>query len=165
MLARTLCNRHYKHAEAGLIPMPEEMDLAARTRENFWSRVEKGADCWQWKGAMDRNGYGRFSGRGMLMAHRYSYQQHKGDIPVGITVDHLCFNRGCVNPDHLRLLTRSENARNQQSTLRTHCKNGHPFDDGNTAVRRGSRRCKICRNEVERQWKLSRIGRINEIRE
>jgi hypothetical protein len=30
-------------------------------------------------------------------------------IPDGLTLDHLCRNKSCVNPDHLEPVTREEN--------------------------------------------------------
>lgn len=39
---------------------------------------------------------------------------------------------------------------------RTHCKNGHPFDEDNTYLDpRGKRRCRACRAEYDRQRKAS----------
>lgn len=43
--------------------------------------------------------------------HRFSYILYKGDIGDGLTVDHLCNNSACCNPDHLELVTHQENVR------------------------------------------------------
>ena len=48
--------------------------------------------------------------RGTL-AHRAAWTAVYGQIPEGMTIDHLCKNRRCVNVEHLRLLTNYENAR------------------------------------------------------
>jgi len=49
--------------------------------------------CWEWTGARDRKGYGRFRvGRRMHPAHRVAYELFKGPIPEGLTVDHTCQN-------------------------------------------------------------------------
>lgn len=66
--------------------------------------------CWEWQGAVDPNGYGRFhlDGR-MLGAHRVAYLLIAGAIPEGHDLDHLCRNRRCVRPSHLEPVTRQVN--------------------------------------------------------
>jgi hypothetical protein len=76
-------------------------------------RVEGG--CREWTGIFDRYGYARYSGRG---AYRLAYEQFVGEIPAGLTVDHMCFNPRCVEPSHLRLLTRAQNGRNTRARRR-----------------------------------------------
>lgn len=98
-------------------------------------------DCIVWTGAIDRDGYGTLGSR---RAHRIAYEKAHGPIPEGMTVDHLCFNPPCVNPAHLRLLTRSENGRRQRSAMNTHCKNGHEYSPENV-LRSPNRRGRICR--------------------
>ena len=68
--------------------------------------------CWVWPGRLTPDGYGqcRYIGKSML-AHRLSYELHVGPIPAGLTIDHLCRNRCCVNPDHLELVTHKQNQR------------------------------------------------------
>lgn len=68
--------------------------------------------CWNWSRYKDSNGYGRASANGgMDWAHRVYYRRHKGDIPEGYEIDHLCSNPPCVNPDHLEAVTRTEHVR------------------------------------------------------
>lgn len=129
----------------------------------FASRVqvtEQG--CWEWSLWRTPAGYGRakFSGRTSAVgAHRISYETHVGPIPDGMTVDHLCFNPPCVNPEHLRLLTRSENAKNQRDAHKTHCKWGHELSPENVRRRRNGRRdCKTCNRDRER-LRAARIPR------
>ena len=79
----------------------------------FWEKVRKTDECWEWTGTKVL-GYGRIrrgEGRGTVPAHRVSYELHKGDIPEGLEIDHLCANHGCVNPDHLEAVTHVENMR------------------------------------------------------
>lgn len=71
-------------------------------------RVELEGDCWAWQGSIAPNGYGKLGGS---WAHRLSYETFVGPIPEGLDLDHLCRNRGCVNPDHLEPVTRKENLR------------------------------------------------------
>ena len=84
------------------------------------SRLE--GDCIVWTGSLDKDGYGRL-GKGL--AHRCSYAQFVGEIPAGMTVDHVCFRRACINPLHLQLLTRKQNSTRQRSAMSSTCGNGH----------------------------------------
>jgi len=52
----------------------------------------------------------RIGGR-IVYRHRLAYEEAKGPIPEGLTVDHLCFNTRCVNPDHLEAVPNKENVR------------------------------------------------------
>ena len=75
--------------------------------------------CWLWTGRIDRGGYGAISiNRNKYplrpcfikaRAHRVSYEAFRGEIPSGLTLDHLCRVRCCVNPDHLEPVTLKEN--------------------------------------------------------
>ncbi len=69
--------------------------------------------CWGWAGASDRLGYSRLGGKAhTTYAHRLAYELMVGPIPDGTELDHICRNRGCVNPEHLRPCNHSENLRN-----------------------------------------------------
>ena len=71
-----------------------------------------GDGCWLWTKSIDYGGYGRIGQRGVnARAHRVSYEHFVGPIPDGLSLDHLCRNRRCVNPDHLEPVTGSENTR------------------------------------------------------
>lgn len=43
--------------------------------------------------------------------HRFIYRAHKGELPEGHEVDHICRNRACCNPSHLRAIERSDHMR------------------------------------------------------
>ena len=84
----------------------------------FWAKVDKSGDCWNWTGAHDGHGYGHLSrwinGRAKnFKAHRYVLMLAGLDI-ASTDVDHKCFNRSCVRPEHLRAATRKQNLENQQ---------------------------------------------------
>lgn len=81
-----------------------------------------------------------------------SYELHKGSIPEGLELDHLCRNPRCVNPDHLEAVTHKENVRRGLSPAalnvrKTHCPMGHPLRDGNIYWRpdgKNYRECLAC---------------------
>jgi len=80
--------------------------------------VNEDTGCWKWTASCARNGYGQFmssvkDGRMWYRAHRFSYLAHKGDIPAGMVVMHICDNPGCVNPDHLTVGSQAENIRDR----------------------------------------------------
>jgi len=82
-------------------------------RERFFDKVspEPNSGCWLWDATGDEKGYGFLKiGNRHHRAHRVSYQLHKGPIPKGMVVDHLCSVRCCVNPDHLEAVSHRENA-------------------------------------------------------
>lgn len=72
-----------------------------------------GSNCWEWMGAKDKKGYGRFNaevnGRNLSLAHHFSWILVNGDIPIGFQILYHCDNPSCVNPSHLFLGTNSDN--------------------------------------------------------
>lgn len=77
--------------------------------------------CWIWQLAKTKDGYGRETaptGKSVL-AHRRYFEQRHGPIPLDLQLDHLCRIRACVNPDHLELVTGSENVRRGSNTRLT----------------------------------------------
>ena len=130
------------------------MDLSP----NFLKHVQKTDSCWIWTASTQRGGYGSFNcGDRMYRAHRYAYLAFKGAIPGGLTIDHLCRNRLCVNPDHLEAVTKRENTLRgigpaAQHAKQTHCKHGHPLEGDNLYVwTDGSRRCNTCNRKRGRE--------------
>jgi hypothetical protein len=116
--------------------------------------------CHLWVGATNSKGYGsiRSGGRGAAIvdAHRVAWEREHGPIPGGLFVLHRCDTPACVNVEHLRLGTQLDNMRDMaskgrargggfHSRAKTHCVNGHAFDDQNTRVTpNGTRYCRAC---------------------
>ena len=97
--------------------------------------------CWEWTGRKDRDGYGLYGNR---RAHRVVYEALVGPIPEGMTLDHLCFNRSCVKPEHLEPVTQAENYRRvvrKREKEEPECPEcGTPW----SRTKRGTRICKPC---------------------
>lgn len=128
--------------------------LADRLRARIVYPFDGSEDCWIWTGRLNDSGYGVIAaprangvhvGPRMAKAHRVSYELLRGPIPEGLTLDHLCRNRWCQNPDHLEPVTRGENVRRGAApSAVAHreklCLRGHPKPT--------SGKCRSCRDEV-----------------
>lgn len=132
--------------------------IPGRVLERIFERVDVGGpdDCWVWLLSLNRYGYGQvgWSDGGktrMTAAHRVAWVAVNGPIPDDLTVDHLCRQRSCCNPRHMRLLTRSANASNNAQAIRTRCRRNHEYTPETTLVtRQGHRRCRTCDNDLQR---------------
>lgn len=150
VIGNGLCSAHYYRLKRhGSTDDPTPSD-----GERFWEKVDRsgGPDaCWPWLAKRNWMGYGNFWADGReWMAHRWAYQELVGPITEGLTLDHLCRNRWCVNPAHMEQVTLGENilrgegpaAKNRR---KTHCKRGHPFDEANTYRFGPQKQWRMCR--------------------
>lgn len=142
-----------------------DFEYIAKDYIRFFKKVEPCpvTGCWEWTAAKVK-GYGIFwqggkrcNGGRNYQAHRWLWETLNGPVPMERELDHLCRNRGCVNPEHLEPVTRSVNnlrglspARTRQFFLdKTHCPKGHPYSGDNLFVGtrsngRNYRQCRIC---------------------
>lgn len=132
--------------------------------ERFVSKINFAADngCWEWTGATNASGYGicgkLIDGQHRnLYAHRLGMHIAKRPVPEGMTVDHLCRNTSCVNPEHLDIVTAAENIFRSDSIpaknkRKTHCVRGHEFTPENTYKYYTRRMCRTCRRVAKLAW-------------
>lgn len=124
------------------------------------SLVDRRSDveCWPWKGGSKGQGYGRFKGIG---AHRWAVIFSGREIPKGLLVDHVCRNRICVNPAHLRIVTIAVNNTENSKSVgainkhKTHCKRGHELAGHNLLKIPRGRSCRTCQRSLESEYKKS----------
>ena len=137
------------------------------TREQegrFWERVNKTRQCWLWTGAITNKGYGTFSTVRTLRAHRVAYELCVGAIPEGLTLDHLCRNRACVNSAHLEPVTNKQNVLRGEGitaalAARDCCASGHPLSGENVRIdASGHRRCRACGRAKQAAYKARRVA-------
>ena len=133
--------------------------------ERIDARYDKPSEdeCWVWTGYLNPKGYGRAPAGKVsdkaksILTHRAMYELYVGQIPINLTIDHLCRNRACGNPKHLRILTLSENSRDNGYATRTHCPHGHEYTDENTRYSKQKdgrlfRHCRTCNREWQRRY-------------
>ncbi len=122
-------------------------------KERLLRRVVAGPNCcWIWTASVDPGGYARigYKHSRAMMAHRASYQEFVGPIPEGMTLDHLCHVRRCINPAHLEVVTQAEN--NRRALVRAReIGRVAPLVHGTLAMYRSVTakcRCDLCRQAI-----------------
>ena len=145
----------------------------------YWAKVDKrGPDeCWPWLANKNPHGYGQIypgpdrakrSGDTMF-AHHVALELAGIEVPVGKVRDHICKDRGCQNPAHIRIVTQQVNTTENSecphahNARKTHCNYGHPLEGDNlkiiypldqkakrrgVMIRRPSRVCRECQKPV-----------------
>ena len=105
-------------------------------------------NCIESKKGITTNGYSRIRVNGKsIQAHRWAWELMNGSVPENLVIDHMCNNRKCILPSHLRAITQQENIMAGLHNIdnRSHCNQGHPFVKENIMVRKsGKRECAEC---------------------
>jgi len=133
--------------------------------EAFWALGKRQPNgCVYWRGRIDKAGYGRHGPTltGTVYAHRSAWILTHGPIESDLTVDHLCHSdsdcaegnnckhRRCINPAHLRLVTKAENVRAQHHRPPPAlCPKGH---DTTVVGRTKVGLCKECQRLANQAW-------------
>jgi hypothetical protein len=157
-------------------PKPGQAPRPARPLlDRVMERIEQSPmGCWLWTGTTSSHGYARIAvANGQKhgedgLVHRILYEYFFGSFPVGLTSDHLCRVRRCVNPTHIEPVTTKINVLRgtgitARSAQATHCIHGHPFDERNTLrdKRDGHRSCRACcREKMRRRRQSSRLSGV-----
>jgi hypothetical protein len=136
------------------------LSLTPEEFERFWGKVDASGTCWTWIAGLIPQGYGSFWLRGKTRrSHKVAYESVVGPVPDGLVLDHICRNRRCVNPDHLRVVTHRENifapgsmCLAAQNAEKDECLRGHLLSGENLLIWEGKRSCRICRrvNDLRR---------------
>src|SRR5262245_36395249 len=118
--------------------------ITPKRLEELFDKIERepNTGCWFWMGALDRDGYARATvgSKKWCGIHREMWMhEFQAELTPTIHLDHICRERSCVNPRHLRPCTSRENTFAPGSmavgallAARTHCNNGHEFTPENT---------------------------------
>lgn len=138
-----------------LVSDAQAQEVAVR----LMARLRVEGDCWEWTGYRLPSGYGQIGigDRAELVHVVAMFLRHGAAALRAETVNHLCFNRACCNPDHLQFASRRENTLHgsglsAQAAAKTHCSSGHEFSPENTYHSpRGRRACRTCKRICDRK--------------
>jgi hypothetical protein len=121
--------------------------------------------CIDWPGAVDDDGDGRVNQAGRwAMAHRVAWERERGPIAAGLSIDHLCRNRRCVNTAHMEPVTSRENTLRgtgptAENARKEYCWAGHPLAGSNLRRRpTGQRECKECSRARWRAYRRRQLA-------
>lgn len=143
------------------------IQLDGKKLDEFLGKIvpEPNSGCWLWDGVCSTDGYARFSivgyGNNQKNAHRVAYEHFVAEIPKGMEIDHKCYVRCCVNPNHLRVVSPLENRRGQAGAIKTNCLHGHELSGRNLIIRSDGRQrdCRECQNKRAREYRKRNSGK------
>lgn len=145
------------------VTIPERVKLRASTK---WV---PSLDCWISTYSTASHGYAQIGWqdgrtRYAVLAHRASWELVNGPVPMGMTLDHLCKQKQCVNPDHLRVLSNYENARRTRGRdwPLGQCVNGHPQSETYQQPS-GKRVCRPCNRAWQRRYQERQRARRTDL--
>lgn len=148
--------------------------------EKFLSRIsaKTEGECWPWVGHINKSGYGAFtiSAGKIFLAHRISFDLFNEKVIETLVIDHICKNRRCVNPKHLRQVysginvTENSDSPSAENKLKTHCPKGHEYNEENiyiatTKRKTKGRACRTCALDFKKRTYDSAARRLRTIRD
>ena len=149
--ARERVTHEPQHTRRSVL-MPQQCTTPdASVMVRFVAKIRLDDACHIWTAWLDKDGYGKFGYQGAKWyAHRFAWAWAKGPLPEGLTIDHTCRNRACVNVLHMELVSHKENCLrgtgvSAVNARKTRCPQGHPYDAANTYRYSGSRTFRNCR--------------------
>jgi len=146
------------------------MEIPQRVIERVLSRVIKSSEdgCHISAYSTASHGYAQVGwgegGRDVVtLAHRVAWIAEHGPIPEGMTVDHTCKTKQCVNVKHLRLLDNFENGRRTDGRdwPLGQCVNGHSNSELREYGTKTPRlRCKPCNDDAQARYRARKRERL-----
>lgn len=116
-------------------------------------KIDGKHSCWIFRRKPNWHGYGQVGNKngGTQVAHRAFYEYLKGKLKKNILLHHICENKMCVNPFHLKPLTQREHGILHRPKV---CKRGHPLTKDNVYKNWKQRYCKMCHRFRYEKYRL-----------
>ena len=113
---RGYCRAHFEQVKKGkpLTPIRFQNRRGAPLRVRLDSLSVQAGECRIWIGYKNAEGHGRVRVNGKLaVAHRAAWELENGPVAEGMVVDHMCYNRACIEVSHLQVVTIKQNCENR----------------------------------------------------
>lgn len=141
------------------------VDIVQRVAKRELASTAPSGECVVSTRHLNEDGYreSKFNGFYVGMAHRIVYMAAGHVIPDGMTIDHTCLTRSCLNVAHMEVVTLRENIdralrRRHQEIAERGCSNGHPWTTASTYLYRGTRYCRTCNRAAQQAAREARRG-------